>query len=93
MADPERLCGVLESAGFKNITLEEMEFTIIEVEDGQACWEAMSDLAAPVMRLVRQLDDHACDAFINEVIEAANANMIGERLDVQGTTWIAAAEK
>ena len=93
MADPDHLCGVLESAGFKNITLEEMEFAMVDVEDGQAYWEAMSDLAAPVMRLVRQLDDQVRDAFINEIIETANAKMTGERLRMRGTTWIVAAEK
>ena len=75
MADPDRLCGVLGSAGFINIMLEEMEITIVAVEDGQACWEAMSDLAAPVMRLVRQLDDKTRGAFISEVIETANGSM------------------
>lgn len=93
MVDPDRLCGVLESAGFINITLEEIEFTIVEVENGQAYWEAMSDLAAPVMRLVKQLDEQARVAFINDVIDTANAEMTGERLCMQGTTWIAAAEK
>jgi len=93
MADPDRLCGVLESAGFINITLEEIEFTIVEVEDGQAYWEAMSDLAAPVMRLVRQLGEQARVAFISDVIDTANAEMTGGRLRMQGTTWIAAAEK
>ena len=93
MADPDRLCGVLESAGFINITLEEMEFTIVAVEDGQAYWEAMSDLAAPVMRLVRQLDDKTRDAFISEVIKTANAEKTAAGLCMRGTTWIAAAEK
>ena len=65
----------------------------MEVEDGRAYWEAMSDLAAPVMRLVRKLDEQARVAFTNDVINAANAEMIGERLRMQGTTWIAAAEK
>jgi len=93
MADPERLCGLLETAGFLNISLEEMQFDIVEVKDGQAYWEAMSDLAAPVMRLVRQLDEHTREAFINEVIETANAQKRGETLRMSGTTWIAAAEK
>jgi hypothetical protein len=65
----------------------------VEVEDGEAYWEAMSDLAAPVMRLVRQLDEQTRVAFINDVIDSANAEMTGEGLRMQGTTWIAAAEK
>ncbi len=93
MADPERLCGVLESAGFRHITIEELEIPIVEVKDGQAYWEAMSDLAAPVMRLVEKLDDPTRDAFINDVIEAANERKTGGRLTMRGTTWIAAAEK
>jgi len=93
MADPDHLCGVLESAGFINITLEEMEINMIEVEDGQAYWEAMSDLAAPVMRLVRQLDDQTRNTFIKKVIAAANSKKTAGSLRMQGTTWIAAAEK
>ncbi len=93
MADPEHLRGVLRSVGFRNITIEELEIPIVEVNDGRAYWEAMSDLAAPVMRLVEQLDDPTRDTFINEVIEAANERKTGGRLTMRGTTWIAAAEK
>ena len=93
MADPDRLRSVLASAGFGNISLESMEVTMLEVDDGQAYWETMSDLAAPVMRLVNQLDDRTRDAFINEVIEAADAQKTGDTLCMHGTTWIAAARK
>jgi len=93
MADPDRLRSVLASAGFGNITLESMELTMIEVDDGQAYWEAMSDLAAPVMRLVNQLDERTRDAFVNEVIDTADAQKTGDTLRMHGTTWIAAAGK
>ena len=93
LADPDRLCGLLESAGFRNVELEEMEIDVVEVEDGQAYWDAMSDLAAPVMTLVKQLDDETRETFIADVIAAADALRQGDTLCMRGTTWLAAGSK
>jgi ubiquinone/menaquinone biosynthesis C-methylase UbiE len=92
-ADPERLQSALSSAGFRNIALEEMTIDVIEINDGRAYWEAMSDLAAPVMALVRQLQEEARSDYIDEVIKAADALKHGETLRMRGTTWIVSAEK
>jgi len=92
-ADPERLQNVLKSAGFRNIVLEEMEIDVIEVDDGQAYWEAISDLAAPVMALVNQLEESTRSDYIDEVIKIADTLKQGETLRMKGTTWIASAEK
>jgi ubiquinone/menaquinone biosynthesis C-methylase UbiE len=93
LADPERLHGTIEAAGFKYITLEELDIDVLEVPDGQAYWEAISDLAAPVMTLVNQLDHERREAYVQDVIEAANACKQGETLRMRGTTWIAVATK
>ena len=93
LADPDRLCGLLESAGFRDIELEEMEINVLEVTDGTAYWEAMSDLAAPVMTLVRQLDDASREAYIAEVIASADALKQGDTLRMRGTTWLASATR
>jgi enediyne biosynthesis protein CalE5 len=92
-SDPVRLQDVLTSAGFRNIALEKMVIDVIEVDDGSAYWEAISDLAAPVMALVRQLKGSARSDYIDEVIKAANAMKQGETLRMKGTTWIASADK
>jgi len=92
-ADPDRLRDALASAGFRNITLEEMEIDVIEVDDGRAYWEAMSDLAAPVMALVRQLDEPARSNYIDEVIKVADALKQGKTLRMRGVTWVASADK
>ncbi len=92
-ADPDRLRDVLSSVGFRNITLEEMAIDVVEVNDGRAYWEAISDLAAPAMVLVRQLEDTVRSDYIDEVIETANGIKQGETLRMGGTTWIAAADK
>ncbi len=92
-ADPERLQDILASAGFRNIVLEEIAIDVIEVDDGRAYWEAISDLAAPVMALVRQLEESARSDYIDEVIKAADALKQGETLRMRGTTWIASADK
>jgi len=92
-ADPERLQDVLASAGFRNIVLEEMEIDVVEVDDGRAYWEAISDLAAPVMALVRQLDGPTRSSYIDEVIEVADALKQGKTLRMKGTTWVVSADK
>lgn len=93
LADPDRLHDVIAGAGFGNILLEELQFDVLEVADGQAYWEAMSDLAAPVMALVDQLEEGARNDYIAEVIEAAERLKQGDALRMQGTTWIAAAAR
>ncbi len=92
-ADPERLRDTLKSAGFSNIVLEEMVIDVIEVDDGRAYWQAISDMAAPVMALVRQLEESARLEYIDEVIKTADAMKQGDTLCMKGTTWIASADK
>jgi len=92
-AEPERLRDVLTAAGFTNITLEEMVIDVIEVADGRAYWETISDLAAPVMALVNQLSESARKNYIAEVIKYTDAMKQGESLRMKGTTWIASADK
>lgn len=92
-ADPVRLQDALSNAGFKNIVLEEMAIDVIEIADGRAYWEAISDLAAPVMALVRQLDDAVRADYIDEVIKVADQLKQGDSLRMKGVTWIASAEK
>lgn len=93
MADPERLHGVIAAAGFRNIELEELEIDVIAVDSGQAYWETISDLAAPVMTLVNQLNNETRQAYINDVIQTADALKQGSTLCMRGTTWLASAEK
>ena len=93
MADPDRLRSLLESAGFRDIELEEMEINVLEVTDGTAYWEAMSDLAAPVMTLVNQLDAASREAYIAEVINSADELKQGDTLRMRGTTWLASATR
>jgi SAM-dependent methyltransferase len=93
LADPERLQQVIESAGFRNVVLESVEIDVVEVENGQQYWEAMSDLAAPVMTLVNQLDTASREAYVSDVVAAADRLKQGDTLRMRGTTWVAAAEK
>jgi hypothetical protein len=93
LADPERLQQVIEAAGFHDVQLASVEINVVEVEDGRAYWEAMSDLAAPVMTLVNQLDTSSRERYIDDVIAAADAMKQGNTLRMRGTTWVAAAER
>ncbi|PCI44247.1 MAG: hypothetical protein COB41_04945 [Proteobacteria bacterium] len=92
-ANSAYLHDTIAAAGFSDIHVEEMVIDVLEVADGRAYWEAISDLAAPVMALVNQLDDTARAAYIHDVIQLADTLKQGESLRVEGTTWIATAVK
>ena len=92
-ADDERLRGVFASSGFKNIAIEEMELDVVEVENGQAYWELMRDLAGPIMTLVKELDKPTRNAFVNELTARADALKRDGTIKMQGTTWMASASK
>lgn len=92
-SDSERLQDVLTSAGFRNIVLEEMVIDVMEVADGRAYWEAISDVVVPIMTLIKQLEESVRSDYIDEVIKVANALKQGETLRMSGTTWIASADK
>ncbi len=92
-SDPDRLRNMLDSVGFTDIELEELELDFIEVDSGRAYWETMSDLAAPVMSLVEQLEDDARARFVEDLIQTADAMKQNGVLRLQGTTWVAAAQK
>jgi len=92
-ANQARLHDSLVEAGFRGVVLEKMEIDVIEVKDGLAYWETISDLAAPVMALVEELEDSIRLDYISEVIRVANAMKQGETLRMKGTTWIASASK
>jgi len=92
-SDESRLYNVMEKVGFRNIGIEEMALDVLEVDNGRAYWDAISDLAAPVMALVDQLEDSARSDYIEEVIETADALKQGDSLRMRGVTWIASGEK
>ena len=92
-ADPERLHAVIENAGFRNIELQEMEIDFIELDSGRAYWEAMSDMAAPVMQFVNRMDSATRSWFIDDVITSAEALKQDGVLRMRGTTWVASAVK
>jgi enediyne biosynthesis protein CalE5 len=93
LADPQRLREIVEAAGFHHVELASVEIDVVEVADGRGYWEAMSDLAAPVMTLVNQLDAEQRERYINDVIASADALKQGDTLKMRGTTWIASAER
>ncbi|MFQ5642783.1 MAG: class I SAM-dependent methyltransferase [Thiogranum sp.] len=92
-ADPERLRAVIEAAGFRDIELQEMEIDFIELDSGRAYWEAMSDMAAPVMQFVNRMDSATRSWFIDDVITSADALKQDGVLRMRGTTWVASAVK
>jgi ubiquinone/menaquinone biosynthesis C-methylase UbiE len=92
-ADPERLRDVIQAAGFRDIELQEMEIDFIELDSGRAYWEAMSDMAAPVMQFVNQMDSATRSWFVDDVISSADALKQDGVVRMRGTTWVASAVK
>lgn len=92
-ANPARLREVIISAGFNDVKLEELELNVLEVADGCTYWDVISDLAAPVVALVNQLDTENRKKYVSEVIKSANALKQGDMLQMKGTTWIATATR
>jgi ubiquinone/menaquinone biosynthesis C-methylase UbiE len=88
-AEPARLSGLLAECGYIDVSIEEMEINIMDVADGSAYWQTMQDLAGPLMRLVEKLDAQAREAFVQDLIQTADALRRNDRLRLPGTTWIA----
>jgi len=90
LADPERLAGVFDEAGFTDVHIEDITFDVIEVDNATDYWAAFADLAGPVMVLVDQLGESERAAFVEEAIRAVDALHTEGTLRMSGTTWIAA---
>jgi hypothetical protein len=53
----------------------------------------MSDMAAPVMQFVNQMDSATRSWFIDDVVTSADALKQDGVLRMRGTTWVASAVK
>jgi hypothetical protein len=92
-ADPDRLRGALEEAGFSDVTVEELPVTVMEVPSGEVFWDITQDLAGPIMALMRDLPPDRRAAIGAEVAQAAEAYREGDVVRVGGVAWIASGRK
>ena len=92
-ANPIRLHNFLKTTGFKNIEIEELELEVLEVADGHAYWEVLSDLSASVQEQVAQLREPERKEYISKLIAAADQLRSSDVLRMKGTTWIASGQR
>ncbi|MDT8384278.1 MAG: class I SAM-dependent methyltransferase [Gammaproteobacteria bacterium] len=92
-ADREHLQQTLHASGFRDVTIEDLSFNMIQVSSGEAYWQLMQELAGPIAVLTQQMDPATYAAFSAEVIASAEALKQGDTLNMVGTTWIARAQK
>ncbi len=92
-ADRQRLEDTLRDSGFRDITIEDHSFNMIEAQSGEEYWQIMEELAGPIAILAQKMDKATYRAFSEEVIASANELKQGDKLAMVGTTWIASASK
>lgn len=90
-ADMERLRKALERAGFCDISVEAVDVTMADFDTGQMFFAFMSDLAGPIIALLRQLPADKQSRVVDEIAHQA----VGPdgRVVLKGVTWVAAAAK
>lgn len=96
LTDPWFLQSIVEPPGLQDVELEELEeleINVLEIADGKAYLAATSDLAAPVMTLVNQLEDSDRQRYNAELITTADPLEQYGTLRMRGTTWIVPASK
>jgi len=93
LADRWFLQSMVEAPGLQDVELEELEIDVLEIADGKAYSAATSDLAAPVMTLVNQLEDSDRQRYNAELITTADPLEQYGTLRMRGTTWIVPASK
>ena len=97
LAEPWLLQSKVEPPGLQDVELEgleeleELEIDVLEVVDGKAYRAAISDLAAPVVTLVNQLEDSDRQRYIDEVITTADSLRQCGTLRMRATTWMVSA--
>jgi len=92
-SDPERLRAALQDAGFDEVTVEEVDVPMVEVESGAAFWEVMRELAGPITALIRQLPEDTQTAVEKAIGDAAETLRDGDRVRVGGVSWVASGKR
>jgi SAM-dependent methyltransferase len=91
LADPARLQGVVESAGFREVHLEALELPMSDCDRGDDYLDFMLDLAGPLTALFARVPEAGRDAARTEVATACEAAG-GGTARLRGTTWIVTAK-
>lgn len=92
-ADPERIRGVLQAAGFRNIHIEAFELCAADAESGDEFFTMVREIAGPVASLLAKVPEATQAKLHGEVARAVEAASSEKgRVRLPGVTWIASAE-
>ncbi len=92
-ADRERLRSAMQEAGFDEVTVEEVDVPMVEVDSGAAYWQVMRELAGPITALLRTLPEDTQRAVEEAIGQAAEARREGDKVRVGGVSWVASGRK
>ena len=93
LSDRNQLAELLETAGFDDITVEDMAITPFEADTARGYWEILSDLAGPVSVLYNEMAEETQAAFVRDFSRGVEERAQGEKFGLAGVTWIAAGKK
>jgi len=93
LSDPELLRSVLQDAGFDEVTVEEVDVPMLEVDSGADYWEVMRELAGPIAAVFRGLPEDTQRLVEESIGKAAETLRDGDRIRVGGISWVAAGSK
>ena len=92
-SDPERLRSAMQNAGFDEVTVEEVDVPMLEVDSGAAFWEVMRELAGPITALIRGLPEDTQRAVEEAIGKAAETLRDGDKVRLGGVSWVASGRK
>lgn len=73
LADPQRLKSVLEAAGFRDVTVTDLEFPMGIATDGYEYWSYIRELAAPISALFAKVPADKQEHVSGQIAAAAEA--------------------
>jgi enediyne biosynthesis protein CalE5 len=91
MADEKRLRSVFEDAGFKDITIEPVDITMVDLSSGREYADYMSELAGPMAMLMKQMSPSDVASVKEEIARAAEGP--GGHTKLTGVALVASATK
>ncbi len=90
-ADPGRNTGILSEAGFRDVTIENLEVPVIDEADGAGYFTWVKEMAGPVAALYARLPPDQQNLVDREVaLEAERQSRRRGKVRLSGIAWIAA---
>jgi ubiquinone/menaquinone biosynthesis C-methylase UbiE len=92
-ADPARLRGALEGAGFLDVRVDEVPVVVGEFDDAREYFKMVRELAGPIARIYSGLSPEVQKRVVNEVSLAAEEYRTAGLVAMSGVTWVASGRR